>query len=125
MITIRIEHADGQGPFNTETGPNLCDGNFLTEAYKRHFHYNPTEEAYPEPHEELLDLHKDDKEWVCGFKSIEQLQSLFKQDELKRLVKAGFKVLLLDVTEVQVSDKQILFTKESILSSKLINDLFI
>lgn len=71
MIVIRIEHSDGLGPFQSDIAPNLCDGKFLQEAYNRHFSYFPVEEGFPTPRKEDLYLNKDNKEWFCGFKSIE------------------------------------------------------
>lgn len=49
---------------------------------------------------------------------------LFLAYELKEIVAEGYKILMLEVEEFQVGEKQIIYTKESITSSKLINDLF-
>ena len=43
---------------------------------------------------------------------------------IKELIKRDFKVLLLDVTDFQEGEKQIVYTKESILSAKDISQLF-
>jgi hypothetical protein len=136
MITIvRIEHKDTYGLFvaNTAEGEkrNHCirdikdnfindrhadrfpvtrmDRTILQSDYKRSTHLNPS---------------KDGKIWLCAYKSIDQLQQWIYKDEFKILFDNNYKVLLLDVTEYQIGEYQIIFTRESVLSSKDISSLF-
>lgn len=120
---IRIEYPeDGIGMFMTYLKNGLKRkikpiDEFCITAYRRHCKFNS-------PREDGLNRHKDSKEWFCSYKSIEQLQQWIKTNELKRIIKKGYMVLMLDVTEYQEGRDQIIYTKESIKSSKDITSLF-
>lgn len=123
---IRIEHNDGVGMFNTEAEKQVDD--ICPELYKRHFlGSDSTQKPFPSPGRDIpaLDMWKDDKEWFCAFKSLEQFNNLVYKEEAKILIKHGYKILLLGVTEFQEAENQVLFTKESIIETKNINSLFI
>lgn len=120
---IRIEYPeDGIGMFMTYLDNGLKReikplDEFCISAYRRHYEFNC-------PFQDGLNRKKDSKEWFCSYKSIEQLQQWIKTDELKRIIKKGYVVLMLDVTEYQEGRDQIMYTKESIQSSKDITSLF-
>lgn len=121
---IRIEYPlDGIGMFMTYL-PNGFKrkikplDEFCISAFRRHYEFNS-------PIQDGLDRKKDFKEWFCSYKSIEQLQQWLKPDELKKIIKKGYVVLMLDITEYQEGMDQIIYTKESIKSFKDITQLFI
>lgn len=123
MNVLRIEKANGQGMF---MGSAVSAYEIISEACDRHFTYRDDciGEYFPRPEEEDLDLYKNDKTWFCAFKSIEQLNKLLREDELEKLIDHGFNIYILDVTEYQQSEHQVLFTRESITSKQEINSLF-
>ena len=121
---IRIEYPlDGIGMFMTYL-PNGFKrkikplDEFCISAFRRHYEFNS-------PIQDGLDRQKDFKEWFCSYKSIEQLQQWIISNELKKIIKKGYVVLMLDITEYQEGMDQIIYTKESIKSSKDITQLFI
>ena len=127
MKIIRIEHKDGRGCFNSNIGPKL--ENFLPDLYDRHFDFAAWKDNVPHvkapwAEDDYLDLHKDNKEWFCAFKSLQQFQILFKSEEVVKLIDVGYNVFLLEVYEFQLSPTQVLFTKESIKKKTNINELF-
>jgi len=61
----------------------------------------------------------------CAYKSIEQVQQWIMKDEIEHLVSKGCNILMLDVSECHEGEFQILFKKENIIQSKIINDLFL
>lgn len=123
---IRIEYPlDGLGIFTTYLGANFNHDKreirpideFCREAYIRHREFN-------DPFQDKLNLKKDNKNWFCSYKSIEQLQQWIKPEELKTIIEEGYKVFMLDVFEYQEGKDQIIYTKDSIQSSKNITSLF-
>lgn len=81
--------------------------------------------GFPMPWQEDLDMDMDGKEWFCAYKTVEQLQQWVLKEELAFFISKGFKVLLLSVSEYQEGEKQVIFTKESIVSSEDITTLFV
>lgn len=123
---IRIEHNNGIGCFQQRE--HLSLDQICPEATERHFTWPDmcTGQSIPTPGDDVnLYLHKDNKEWFCAFKSLDQLNMLFQPHEIQIIIKAGYKILLLDVSEYQESPNQVLYTKESIINTKVINSLFI
>ena len=110
MQVIRIEHpSDGKGIF---TNDHLVIGE--REWLYRH---SSMETAW-EINGFQREVH------YCAYKSIEELQRWLTGEELKRIVESGFHILLLEVTEFIVAPNQVLYTKTSIIDTRLINDLF-
>ena len=75
-----------------------------------------------------------DAKWINGFKtgkyycaypSVESMKKWINYEEIRQLLALGFVVLLLDVTEYIEDEDQIVYTKESIVSSKDISSLFL
>lgn len=123
---IRIEYPlDGLGIFTTYLNKDFDSkkreirpiDEFCREAYVRHMQFNC-------PFQDKLNLKKDNKNWFCSYKSIEQLQQWITPEELKTIIKEGYKVFMLDVLEYQEGRDQIIYTKDSIQSSKNITSLF-
>ena len=118
---LRVEHFDGWGMFISYKG-DMHRQNVgalgLSEINERHSNFNT-------PDEDMLNAYKDDKEWFCAYKSVEQLQKWLTPQEIEILSKNGYKVLMLDVEEYQEGRDQVIFTKESIISSKDVTKLFL
>lgn len=125
---IRIEHkSDGFGMFRSELDENsmpsrveVGDGenDILSELWLRHNDFNT-------PYKDKLDIELGFKEWFCAFKSIKQIQRWILPDEFKVLLENDFNILLLTVTEYQEGEHQVIFTKESIVSTQDISTLFV
>ena len=117
MLVVRVQNREtGIGMFYTTNLLMYTSG--LTQVCYRHRDFNT-------PDEDGLDVRLDGKEWFCSYKSIEQFQQWVMLDEVRILIDKGFDVLLLDVKEFQVGEHQVIFTKQSIVSTKIINELFL
>lgn len=115
---VRLERK-GRGIFRP-SNRIIFKSKIAKTTHERH-NYN----GFPTPYGEGLDLDKDDMEWFCAYKSVEQLQKWVLKKEMAYFIKMGFKVLLLNVTNFQEGEKQVLYTKDSINSSEDITSLFI
>lgn len=122
---IRVEHTDGQGMFfgaildldKNEISERDTVYEFLPDLAERHG-------CFRTPSEDDLDVRKDRKIWYCAYKSMDQFNEWCRKDEIKDLLTRDYKVLILDVTEYQEGKDQIIYTKESIVSSKDISELY-
>lgn len=119
---IRIEHKSGKGIFTTKVNRR---GNYLDEKYKWANELIERHDKFPAPYEDILINRNIKEDEFCAFKSIEQLQEWITKDEIKRLSKHNFKVLLIDVSECVIGEYQILYKKTDIIQSKDITNLFI
>ena len=117
MTIVRFERR-GNGIFRP-SNKSIYNSAIAKRTYARHNNGN-----FPLPENENLDLIRGGKEWFCAYKTIEQLQSWVHKDEIDFFISKGFKVLMLDVNEYQEGQMQVVFTKESIISSKDITSLF-
>jgi len=118
---VRVEARDGNGLFTS-----MKDGKFREyKPYAEIPALATRHNTFNNPEEDGLDIHKGDKEWFCAYKNIEQLQDWVLRSELRVFAENGCRVLMLDVLEYQVGDDQIIYTKESIISSKDVTELFL
>lgn len=118
---LRVEHLDGWGMFisyKDDMHRQNVKALELFEIAERHNTFN-------DPDEDRLNIYKGNKEWFCAYKSVEQLQEWLTPQEIEILSKNGYKVLMLDVEEYQEGRDQVIFTKESIISSKDVTKLFL
>ncbi len=121
---IRIEAPDGYGIFSDmdsnkreRTIKNMFD--LIQTVHNRHT-------RFPTPIlDNKMDVNKDNKEYFCAYKNLRQLKQWIKPYELKIIIEEGYNVFRLIVTDYQVGEHQIIYTKESILKSKNINSLFV
>lgn len=123
---IRVEHEDGWGMFIAKTSRFALawtDHKKLKPLWERHNTENPNG-GFPIPQTEGLKISKNGKEWFCSFKNIEQFKQWVKDEEVKELLKLGFKVIQLEVNEWQEGEQQILYTKESIINVEDISHQF-
>jgi hypothetical protein len=117
MLVVRVENnSSGYGIWKHSRFLMFTEG--LEEINSRH-------SEFPIPSMDGLNLSKNKFEWFCAYKSIEQFQEWIKSDEIKIIIGLGFDVLLIEVEDYQVGDYQVIFTKESIISTKIINELFL
>ena len=122
LQVIRIENKQGVGCFQAK----IYAYNLIPNACRRHFFGKYSKKTpFPTPTKERLDLCKDKKEWFCAFKNIKQLNKLFLPNEIKTLIENNFDIYLLTVSNYQKGRRQIIFTKESIITKENINSLFV
>lgn len=115
---VRIEHPkDGIGIFQRDDEFRLTNID-LQNIGRRH------NDKFKTPWDDGLDLERNGREWFCGYKSIEQIQSWIKKSEFRKLISHGYKILLIKANECQVGDDQLIFTKESVVTTEDITSLF-
>jgi hypothetical protein len=121
---IRIEHInDGFGiwksrGFNNNLNDRVYyDLSFYDDLIVKHRYLNT-------PEEDGLNKFVEG-EWFCAFKSLEQIKEWIECPWFKELVEKGFQILILEVSEYQEGNHQIIYTKKSIASSKDISSLFV
>lgn len=124
MNCIRIEHTiDGWGLFRRPDEDTFALMGFifqeiLWEIRVRHGEFST-------PYIDGLNLNQHGKEWFCAYKTVEQIQKWIEPHEFKSIIDNGFNIYLLTVEEFQEGNDQIIYTKESIISKKEINSLFL
>lgn len=127
---IRIEHPiDGKGLFNSadENDIDRIDKHSNSQIiYDRHFDHS----KFPNYGSDLELIKHIDRETLrnyhFAFLSLDQLQEALTKEELKEFIEVlGFKVLMLDVTDYFESKFQVVFNKESIITSKDISFMFL
>jgi len=125
LQVVRLQHkTSGEGIFRC----NTFDGEFVdftNEEKQMYSDFNIRHNSFNSPKKDLLYIRLYDKTWFCAYKTVEQLQQWLMPDEIRFLISKNFDVLLLAVNEYQVGEHQVIFTKESIVSSNVINSLFI
>lgn len=125
LQVVRLQHREnGVGIFTNNTFDNKLL-TFPNEERQMYLELNRRHDDFNTPIEDKLDIHLDDKEWFCAYKTVEQLQKWLMSDEIRFLISKGFDVLLLNVGEYQVGEHQVVFTRESVKESTVINSLFI
>lgn len=118
---IRIEHPrDGNGIWQATSK----EGNWYYWSFSFRSSLVAKHNNFPTPDEDSLIDRCIEKDEFCAFKSIEQIQQWIDKSWWNEIFKAGFKVLMLDVSECVVGEYQILFKKENILQVKDISNLF-
>jgi hypothetical protein len=122
---VRIEHpTDGKGIFRSNCTNDIINNkqlyNLSLKLCDRHGN-----DKFNTPRVDGIDIEKDNKDWFCAYKTIEQLLEWVTLKEIKMCIKHGFNILLLEVTEYQEGRDQICYTKESIIDQRNLNDLFI
>jgi len=106
----RFEHPEnGRGIFRN----NLANSGVCDNIDERHADFNV-------PEMDGVDLYKDDLEWFCAYKSKEDVKAWIKLEEFKHLLKLGFQLKELVVTNYQEGFHQVIFTKDSIQNTKYI-----
>lgn len=124
---IRIEHPlDGKGIFLTRVKGRKNEyswGNFedlfdycvdnIGDVHNKHLNMNPASwiPGFTSKHH-------------CAYPSVEVMKKWINCGEIKQLLSLGFVVLVLDVTDYIETSEQVIYTKESIVSSKDISSLF-
>lgn len=119
MNTIKVVRItkDGLGIFSPKVVDSFREDYRYVNLNKRHQNFNT-------PQEDFLDIRKEGFEWFCTYKSVGQLQQWNTFDEINMLIEKGFSVLMLEVSEYQIGEHQIIFTKESIVKTVDISNYF-
>lgn len=121
---IRIEHTDGIGMFR------LCDLNY---DYRPHSIYNLRDietwaEELSQQHERFeilpIDIPDSSDEHFCAYKTIEQLQEWCTNEQIRQLIKAGYSVYLIEVSDCLEGKYQIAYKISDIISKTNMNSLF-
>lgn len=124
---IRIEHPeDGIGIFITRTKGLTCWKNkkvTSTFDYSVRNIGNVYEKHSDMPGARRIEGFIEDR-YYCAYPSVEVMKKWINCGEIKQLLSFGFVVLVLDVTDYIETLEQVIYTKESIVSSKDISSLF-
>jgi hypothetical protein len=128
---IRIEHPeDGIGIFVTrEIGVILNDlaSNLPSICSTFNYSVHNIGKVYDKHHS------MDSARWIegfergkhyCAYPSVDIMKKWINCSEIKELIALGFIVLILDVEDYIETSEQVLYTKESVISSKDISSLF-
>jgi hypothetical protein len=117
---IRVEHEDGYGMFRKNSDRyrvvDLCES-VMGELCERH-------REFPTPNQDNLIEYKDGYEWFCAFRSMEEFNSWVTREQVSVLIEYDFRVFILEVTEYQIGDYQVLYRKDSIISKTDITNLY-
>jgi hypothetical protein len=125
LQVVRLQHkTSGVGIFRcglfNEEYINMTD-----EEKCMYDDFNLRHRNFPTPSTEGLSMYRNDRKWFCAYKTVEQLQQWLMPNEIRFLISKDFDVLLLTVNEYQVGEHQVVFTRESVQESTVINSLFI
>ena len=112
---VRIEHTNGLGPYINSAYDNMVNNNWY-EKHNQHF---------PAPQTDPIINRRPNVDEHCAFKTIDQLQSLFEPEELKELITLEYNISLINVKDCIMGQTQVLYKKEDIISTEIINSLFI
>ena len=112
ITVVRVEK-DGIGVFHSSYTNSQQP--FYRAVVERH-------REFPTPDEEDLKMGLN---WYCAYKTVDELRSWIKVEELQGFVDIGFRVYMLEVTDYQVGEYQAIFTKDSILTKTDITNIFI
>jgi len=117
MLVVRIERR-GRGMFRP-ANKNIRRLRIMLDIYDQHAN------GFPTPYlDGGLDMDLDDKEWFCSYKSIETMFEYLTHKQIRFLISKGFKVLLLEVTNYQEGDFQVIYTKDSVVNTTDLTELF-
>jgi len=134
---IRIQFSDGYGIFRSDildkpVEAPLNDNPEYRKLQNRHCKMGEDyKHFFPTPEDDGLDIFTGTrqgtgpKEWLCAFKTVDQVKEWITTEEIKVLVDYEATVLLLTVTEYQEGKAQVIYTVESIASSEDITSLFV
>lgn len=123
---IRIEHPDsGWGLFRHRKDPNNPYMGALMNDMPSAEQLTTKHRSFDNPWCDSLIQGFNDVKHFCAFKSIEQIQEWIDPAWFNEIFELGFQVLLLELSECQIGEMQIVFEKQHIITSTNISDLFI
>ena len=118
MKVIRIEHEDGWGMFidiSEERPSRKHSARYICPSIvDRH-------QLFPLPQRENLPI---SDEYFCAYKSVDQLKEWITTEEIATLKENNYRIFMLDVTNYHEGKYQVIYTKESIVNTTDITDLF-
>ena len=118
METLQIVHLEKNGIGIFQTRDPLI---YETATYNR---YVDRHKYFPVPFMEDLNLNKGESEWFCAYITVQVMQQWLADRDIQFLIRRGFKVLLLTVSDFQKGEKQAVYTKESIINQEDITSIF-
>lgn len=115
MLAVRYEHPEtGKGIWHHYPRGQYDHPSELYDLGDRYNDFNS-------PDEDGIELEKDD---FCAFKNIKQIREWITKEEHEFLLKEGFRVLYLKLSNFKMGKlHQICFKKKDIISQKDISDL--
>ena len=120
---IRIEHPyTGIGIFRNTGRLSICKKGFK-RLIKRHTDNfaAPRNDTFKDGFKCFYIL---DNNYFCAFKSVEQVKKWITNNEMKRLIKLGYEVLMIEVSECHEGVFQIIYDKANIINTTDITDIF-
>lgn len=124
MLVIRVEHTDGNGMFRNSIAPvHEVDNYLMQNMWNRHSTW-ARGGGMPTPSNDNINIGKDDLDWYCAFRGLEEFNQWVYPEEAKKLIELGYRIYSLEVTNFQIGDKQVVYTKESIIEKNDLSDLF-
>jgi len=112
---IRFEHPeDGFGIFLSPHSDSKEPGDIIDKFNDKHGEFKL-------PCEDGLKLNS---RWFCAFKSIDQVKQWVTTDEIAVFKARGFIIWMLEVSEYQQGEYQVIYTKESIINKTDISSIF-
>lgn len=120
---IRIEHPDdGNGIWCSKRKEDRFT--YRLNHLKCYKEIGIRHEDLKSPFEDGLLMDKNCDNWFCAFISIKQLIAWVLKEELEEIIKDGFIIYLLEVSDYQIGEHQVIYTKESVISKQDISSLF-
>lgn len=117
---IRIEHPeDGYGLFRTQA---IDVDDFAPPIFERHSTNNP--DGMPAPGAEGLSLIKGGFTWFCAY-TLRSFNKWLYEDEIKTLIKNGFRVYEIEAEVYQKGKEQILYTNDGLINKMDISQKYI
>lgn len=80
--------------------------------------------SFPTPYEDKKIGRFIEVDEFCAFQSIDQMLNWVTTAEIREFISLGADVLMLEVSDCIVGEYQIIFKKEDIIKTTIINDLF-
>ena len=116
MKVFRIEDKNGEGCF---TNKSLRNNSIFKKAIDRHT------KDFPTPREEDgIDFQFRSGHHYCAYKSEEQLHKWLLPAEIKEMLKAGFKIYCITLSNYLEGEEQVVFLKSDIKGKEDISKRF-
>jgi len=112
ITVVRVEK-DGVGIFCNDT---IIYTPEVRSIYRRH------SEDFPNPMGEGLEF---DDDWFCAYKTVDQFKEWVRTDEMIDLIEQGFRAYMIEVSNFQEGEYQVIYTKDSIVTKTDITNIFI
>ena len=109
MKVFRVEHKSKKLNANRYGGPYGISGLVSTSDWVEEAHY-----SLPTPQSDIPNIPAFFDDYICGFKSLSQLQSWFTPLEIKNLKQLGFVIVQYKTKKTLKGSRQVLFVPEGL-----------